>query len=451
MHSCLKFPLAALAVAASLALPAHAAITADEAKALGTTLTAIGAEKAGNAAGTIPAYAGGLTTAPAGFKPGDGIRPNPFAADKPRISIDAKNMAAHAAQLTEGTKALLQKYPSFRVDVYPTQRSVAFPKWVADNTAKNAVKAKTLNDGRSIEGAHAGFPFPLPKNGHEAMWNHLVRFNGSAYEAKYRNLSVDASGRATLATEGLSVQEYPFWDNSKTAADTFWRIKLSYTGPARRAGEALMLIDPLDIGSKDRRAWSYLPGQRRTKVAPDLSHDTPNPGTAGATTFDDTFIFNGSMERFDFKLVGKKEMLVPYNAYAAVYGAKQDELLKPNHLNPDLVRWELHRVWVVEATLKEGKRHVYGKRVFYLDEDSWAAVASDQYDPRGQLYRAGFAYMAPSYDLPAPYSDMFGHYDLVSRVYSLTGFIAETGGLKHTKPLPEREWSADALAGAGIR
>ena len=174
-----------------------------------------------------------------------------------------------------------------------------------------------------------------------------------------------------------------------------------------------MLVDPLDIGSKDRRAWIYLPGQRRVKVAPDLSHDTPNPGTAGATTFDDTFIFNGSMDRFDFKLVGKKEMYVPYNAYAAVYRAKQDELLKPNHLNPDLVRWELHRVWVVEATLRDGKRHVYGKRTFYLDEDSWAALASDEYDARGQLYRAGFAYMAPSYDLPAPYTDMFGHYDLI--------------------------------------
>ena len=179
----------------------------------------------------------------------------------------------------------------------------------------------------------------------------------------------------------------------------------------------------------------YLPGQRRVKVAPDLAHDTPNPGTAGATTFDDTFIFNGSMDRFDFKLVGKKEMFVPYNAYAAVYQAKQDDLLKPNHLNPDLVRWEQHRVWVVEATLKEGKRHVYSKRVFYLDEDSWAAVASDEYDARGQIYRTGFAYMAPSYDLPAPYTDMFGHYDLAARVYSLTGFIAETGGVRHTKPL----------------
>ncbi len=443
--------LSITAAATIAAFPAQAAVSADEAKALGQTLTAIGAEKAGNKEGTIPAYTGGLTAAPAGYKAGDGVRPNPFAADKPRLQIDAKNMAAHAGQLTEGTKALLQKYPSFRVDVYPTQRSVAFPKFVADNTAKNAVRAKTLNEGRSIEGAHAGFPFPMPKDGYEAMWNHLVRFNGQAYESKYRNLSVDASGRTTLATEGVSVQEYPFWDTTKTSTETFWRIKLTYTGPARRAGEALMLVDPLDIGAKDRRAWSYLPGQRRVKVAPDLAHDTPNPGTAGATTFDDTFIFNGSMERFDFKLVGKKEMLVPYNTYAAVYQAKQDDLLKPNHLNPDLVRWELHRVWVVEAKLKDGKRHVYGKRTFYLDEDSWVALASDEYDARGQLYRTGFAYMAPSYDVPAPYTDMFGHYDLVSRVYSLTGFIAETGGLRHTKPLPEREWSADALAGAGIR
>ncbi|WP_395703435.1 DUF1329 domain-containing protein [Aquabacterium sp.] len=449
-HRITMLTLAAL-LSLGTAATTHAAISADEAKALGQSLTAIGAEKAGNKDGTIPAYTGGLTSAPAGFKPGDGVRPNPFAADKPRLQIDAKNMAAHAAQLTEGSKALLQKYPTFRIDVYPTQRSVAFPKWVADNTAKNALRAKTLNDGRSIEGAHAGFPFPLPKNGYEAMWNHLLRFNGQAYEAKYRNLNVDASGRVTLATEGISVQEYPFWDPAKTGAETFWRIKLTYTGPARRAGEALMLVDPLDIGAKDRRAWSYLPGQRRVKVAPDLGHDTPNPGTAGATTFDDTFIFNGSMDRFDFKLVGKKEMLVPYNAYAAVYQAKQDELLKPNHLNPDFVRWELHRVWVVEATLKEGKRHVYGKRTFYLDEDSWAALASDEYDARGQLWRTGFAYMAPSYDVPAPYTDMFGHYDLVARVYSLTGYIAETGGLRHGKPLPEREWTADALAGAGIR
>jgi hypothetical protein len=449
----MQFPqrIATAVLAAIGTLAANAAVTPEEAKALGTTLTAVGAEKAGNKDGSIPAYSGGLSTPPAGFKAGDGLRPNPYASEKPKFSIDAKNMAQYAGNLTEGSKALLQKYPTFRIDVYPTHRSVTFPKYVTDNTVKNATKAKTLNDGRSMEGAHAGFPFPIPKTGNEAMWNHLVRFNGAAYESKYRNLNVDANGRAALATEGQSVQEYPFWDNSKSETETYWRLKLSYTAPARRAGEALLLVDPLDIGTKDRRAWSYLPGQRRVKVAPDLAHDTPNPGTAGATTFDDTFIFNGSMDRFDFKLVGKKEIFVPYNAYAAVYGTKQDELLKPNHLNPDVVRWELHRVWVVDATLKEGKRHVYSKRTFYLDEDSWAALASDAYDARGQLWRVGFAYMAPSYDVPAPYTDMFGHYDLVSRVYSLTGFIAETGGMRQAKALPEREWTADALAGAGIR
>jgi hypothetical protein len=429
----------------------HTAVTAEEAKKLGATLTPIGAEPAGNKAGTIPQYTGGLTKPPAGFKSGDGIRPDPFAGEKPQFSVDAKNMSQHEAYLTEGTKALMKAYPTYRIDVYKTHRTVAFPKFVLDNTAANAVRAKTTNEGRSMQGAHAGFPFPIPQSGYEAMWNHLVRFNGQAYEQKYRNLHVDASGRPTLATEGMSVQEYPFWDASKNDADTYWRIKLTYTGPARRAGEALLIVDPLDIGQKDRRAWSYLPGQRRVRVAPDFSHDTPNPGTAGATTFDDTFIFNGSMDRFDFKLVGKKEMYVPYNAYRAVYQAKQDELLKPNHLNPDLVRWELHRVWVVEATLRPGKRHVYSKRVFYLDEDSWAALASDAYDARGQLYRAGFAYMAPSYDVPAPYTDMFSHYDLVARVYSLTGFSAETGGIRHKKPMPDREWTADALAGAGIR
>ena len=441
----------ATAVALCAAMAAQAAVSTDEAKALGNTLTPIGAEKAANAAGTIPAYSGGLTTPPAGFKPGDGIRPNPFAGEKPRLSIDAKNMAANAEHLTEGTKALLQKYPTLRVDVYPTHRTVAFPKFVLDGTAKAATTAKTTNDGRSIEGVHAGFPFPIPKNGYEAMWNHLLRFNGVAYEAKYRNLSVDASGRTALATEGLSTQDYPYWDAARPTSDVYWRIRIAYSGPARRAGEALLINDPLDIGAKERKAWTYLPGQRRVKVAPDLSFDTPNPGTSGGNTFDDVFIFNGSMDRFDFKLVGKKEIIVPYNAYAAVYGAKQDDLVKPNHLNPDLVRWELHRVWVVEAKLKEGKRHVYSKRTFYLDEDSWAAVASDEYDARGQLYRVGYAFMAPSYDLPAPYTDMFAHYDLVAGVYSLTGFVAETGGLKHTKPLPDREWTAESLAGSGVR
>jgi hypothetical protein len=445
-----KMPVLGLFMATSVGI-ASAAVSPEEAKALGTTLTPIGAEMAGNKDGSIPAYTGGLTKAPAGFKPGDGIRPNPFAGEKPKFSIDTKNMDKYASMLTASTKELLKRYPDFRVDVYPTHRSVALPKFVTDNTAKCAVIAKTSNDGRSMEGCHAGFPFPIPKTGYEAMWNHLVRFNGPAYAAKYRTINVDSSGRAVLAVEADSVQEYPYWDITKPDADIYWKIRLSYTGPARRAGEALLIKDPLDIGNKDRRAWSYLPGQRRVRVAPDLAFDTPNPGTAGTSTFDDTLVFNGSMDRFDFKLLGKREMLVPYNTYAAVYQAKQDDLLKPSFLNPDLMRWEQHRVWVVEATLREGKRHVYSKRVFYLDEDSWAAIASDQYDARGQLYRANFALNAPSYDIPAPYTDTVWGLDFVARAYTMNGFIAETGGTRPIKPLPERDWSAEALSGSGVR
>jgi hypothetical protein len=432
------------------AVLAFAAIEPSHAQ-LGTTLTAFGAEKAGNADGSIPAYEGGLTTAPAGYKKGDGLLPDPYAADKPLLSITGANAAQYAPQLTQGAQALLARYPdSFRVDVYPTHRSVAFPKAVTDTTAGCATTASTTQDGQSMKGCLAGFPFPMPKTGAEAMWNHLVRFEGQATQTKYRNFNVNG-GKPTLAVEAMATNEYPYWDASKKSVDTYWRLKLVYSGPARRAGEAILLVDPLDYTKEGRRAWQYLPGQRRVKLAPDLAHDTPSPGTSGASTYDDTFLFNGSMERYTFALVGKKEMIVPYNDYKLSYATTEAELFKPEHLNPDVVRWEKHRVWVVDANLAPGKRHVYSKRRFYIDEDSWTILASDEYDGRGQLYRAGFAYQTPRYDLPAPNATVFGHYDLVSGIYTLVGWAAQTGGLKFTAPLSDKEWTADAIAGNGLR
>ena len=237
-------------------------------------------------------------------------------------------------------------------------------------------------------------------------------------------------------------------------------IKLLYTGPARRAGEALHGRSTPSIRSKQpRRAWQYLPGQRRVKLAPDLAYDTPNPGTAGAATYDDVFVFNGAMDRFDWKLVGKKEMYVPYNSYRLIVRTRtRPTCTKPNHLNPDFVRWELHRVWVVEATLKPGKRHIYSKRVFYLDEDSWAALASDQYDARGQLYRSSFAYLSYSYDVQAPYVDKFAIYDFSSGAYNITGLFGPHNGLQvHDRaaeaiaPGRPRRWPARECADGDSR
>jgi len=441
-------------IALLAATTVHAAVSADDAKKLGTSLTAVGADPGASKDGQIPAYTGGLTTAPAGFNKASGVRPDPFAGEKPTLVITGANMDKYAGSLTEGTKELLKKYSDFKVEVFPTHRSVALPKSVLDNTIKNATKAKTSQGGRVLEGASAGFPFPIPTNGFEAMWNHLARYVGPAYQMKYNSMNIDSSGHAVLATAGEAWQQYPYYIESKSADsaenDLFYQIKVTYSAPARRAGEALLLWDSVNPVEKGRRAWQYLPGQRRVRLAPDIAYDTPNPGTAGTTTYDDAFIFNGAMDRYDFKLIGKKEIYVPYNDYRLVYAPKSEDVATPKFANPDLTRWELHRVWVVEAYLLPGTRHVYSKRVFYLDEDSWIALASDNFDAKGQLFRSGFAFLTPSYDVQAPYADTSAFYDYVAGSWSLFTHIG-TQGLNYTDPLPEKEWSSGSLAASGIR
>ena len=441
--------LAACALGSLLAWPAHAGVSAEEAAKLRNALTPLGAERAGNKEGTIPSWEGGETKAPAGYKSGD-PRPDPYATEKPLVSVSAKNLDAFEAKLSEGTKALLKKYPDqFRLDVYPTHRTAAAPQWVYDNTFKNATRAK-LKGGEWVEGAYGGIPFPIPHNGAEAMWNHSLAWVGSSTLITYQNWVGLADGRRSLAAKGFNLVQYPYYDPAGSLEkfkSEYQFLRVAQTEPPYKAGEQVLAVDSVDA---PRQAWQYISGQRRVRKGPTIGYDTPDDVTGGQMGFDEAFNFWGPLDRYEWKLVGKKEIYIPYNT-AKVMTAPVDKQAGPVSLNPDLVRWELHRVWVVEATLKEGKRHVYSKRTFYLDEDSWAALASDEYDARGQLWRTGFAYMAPTYDLPAPYTDMFGHYDLVSRVYSVTGYIAETGGMRQTKALSEREWTADALAGAGIR
>jgi hypothetical protein len=433
-----------------------AGVSPDEARQLGTTLTAAGAEKAGNKDGTIPEYSGGLTIPPAGFQAGSGVRPDPFANEKPRLVIDGKNVAQHSDKLTEGAKELLKRYPTMRIDVYPTHRTAAVPKLLLDNTAKNAVGAKTSDGGITLENVVAGYPFPIPKTGYEVMWNHLMHYKGLGWNAKYDSVNVDSAGVPTLSTYGDATWSWPIYDPKKTGvfntADPFWLVKLDYLGPARRNGEALLVWDTLAPLKQGRRAWQYLPGQRRVKLAPDIAYDTPNPGSAGASTYDDASLFNGAMDRFDFKLIGKKEMYVPYSDYKLIYAKSTADITRPNHVNPDFVRWELHRVWVVEATLKADKRHIYSKRVFYIDEDTWAVLASDEYDGRGQLYRSAFAFQAQSYDALAAWEDTNVYYDFSSGLYAMQGMPGAYFGVKYmTEPKPQTFWASEALAGAGVR
>lgn len=445
-------------LASSLSLAAlnaaQAAVSPDQAAHLGNNLTTLGAEKAGNADGSIPAYQGGLLTPPASYQSGASMRPDPFASEKPLLVINGKNADQYKGQLTATTLELLKRYPSYHVDVYPTHRSVALPQAVLDNTRKNATGARSQEGGTAVDNVLPGIPFPIPQNGAEAMWNFLLRYQGVSMTAKYDSWNVDAAGKATLSTTGQAHISYPIYEDMAKpigAKDTYYQMKLVYTGPARRAGEAMMLRDAANPLVQPRSAWQYLPGQRRVKLAPNLAYDTPNPGTSGSGTYDDVFVFNGALDRYDWTLVGKQEMYVPYNTYRLTYNTDVKQLITPNHLAPQFVRWEKHRVWVVEGKLKDGARHIYHKRRFYLDEDSWIALASDQYDARGQLYRGSFAFLTQSYDKQTPDATPFMIYDLIGGTYNLNGVVGAYGGIRYIDPLSKTQWSPDSLAGNGIR
>jgi hypothetical protein len=437
-----------------LAGQAQAAVSAQEAAKLGSNLTLVGAEKAGNADGSIPAYAGGLTTPPASFKAGDSMRPDPFVNEKPLLVIDGKNVDQYKGLLSATSVELAKRYPTYHINVYPTHRTVALPQAVLDNGVKNATGAKALEGGLAIDNVLPGVPFPIPQSGNEAMWNFLLRYQGVSISTKYDSWNVDSAGVASLSITGQANISYPIYENLNqpiSSADVYYQMKLAYTGPARRAGESVMIKDAANPLQQPRRAWQYLPGQRRVKLAPNLAYDTPNPGTAGAGTYDDVFVFNGALDRYDWKLVGKQEMIVPYNTYKVTYAQDPKSLTTPNHLASDMVRWEKHRVWVVEGNLKAGARHIYQKRRFYLDEDSWSALASDQYDARGQLYRGSFAFLSQSYDKQVPDSSPFMIYDLVGGTYNINGVVGPYGGIQYIDPLSKAQWSSESLAGSGIR
>jgi Protein of unknown function (DUF1329) len=434
-----------------------AAVSADEAKQLGNTLTPWGAEKAGNKDGSIPEWTGQVKI-PSNYDPKkQGVRPDPFANEKPLFSINAQNMEKYADKLTDGIKAMMKKYPTFRIDVYPSHRTAAYPPYEIDNALKNATSCKDIGNGQKLEGCYAGIPFPIPKTGNEEMWNHIARYTTHSYRAIFTNWFVDSGGTAILQGKNESYQELPFHDPKLTKpADgktLYWRFRSDTTEPSRRAGEKSIFLDPVDMIGVGRRVWSYIPGQRRVKLAPDLAYDTPAPQSGGAQNMDDIEIFLGAQDRFDFKLLGKKEIFIPYNNFKMADGASCPDKLKfiKNHMNPDCIRWELHRVYVVEATLKAGIRHVYKRRTFYFDEDAPGAGIGDNFDATGKIYRVSIGTYYPMYEAQGLMSDQTTTHDLQSGTYATSGEVAETGGWYLGPRKPETYYSGEALAADGIR
>ncbi len=379
-----------------------AEVSPEEAAKLKSTLTPLGAERAGNEDGTIPAWEGGYTTVPAGYISGT-PRPDPFADEKPLFSITAANMAQYAEKLSDGTKAMLKEYPEYRIDVYPTHRTAAAPDYVYENTLKNATRARTTSNGLKVEGAYGGTPFPIPKDGYEVIWNHLLAWQGERAEFTSQSWSGTSTGKKVFGTENIFYFAYPYYfreGSLETFDGDFWKNMIVTTAPPFKAGETILAIDPVDVYGQGRRAWQYLVGQRRVRRAPSIAYDTPNAVASGVTNYDEAMMYNGAIDRYEWKLLGKKEIYIPYNNNKNMLYPIEEVLLE-NYPNPDLVRWELHRVWVVDATLANGKRHTVPHRRFYQDEDTWTAVVIDSWDARGDFWRHHHSLPFIAYEVPA--------------------------------------------------
>lgn len=445
------FPL----VFSLLASPAlYADATADEVARLGNDLTPLGGEKAANADGTIPAWNGGITTPPAGYSEGQHFV-DPYPNDNTLFTIDASNIGNYEDKLTEGHKALIKTYPdTYKLNIYPTQRSASAPQHIYDATKAAAVNAKLTEGGNGVSGVAIGIPFPIPSNGQEVIWNHLLRYRGENVARKYAQVAPTRSGDYNLVQIN---EELTFQYNrpGKTQADLNNLIALfrqEVTAPARLAGGILLVHETLDQKIENRKAWLYNPGQRRVRRAPNVAFDNPGTASDGMRTSDQLDMFNGSLERYDWNLVGKKEIYVPYNNYKLHSpDLKYSDILTPLHINQSLPRYELHRVWVVDATLKSGARHLYKRRTFYVDEDSWQVLVVDQYDNRDNLWRVSEGFAINYYNLPTLWTTLEVHTDLQAGRYIAFGLYNESTPYNFKLELSEDYFTPSALRRAGRR
>lgn len=450
-----KKTLAVICLSSIMAGGAFAAVSPEEAAKLGKELTPMGAERAGNADGSIPEWDSAGTQAPADFVPGSDNYINPYAGEKPLYTIDVNNWQEHADNLSEGSKAMFEKLgqDGFKMNVYPTKRGWIGPDWLYANTLKNATSAKLTEGGQKIEGNLPGAPFPIPQSGLEVLWNHLIRYSQPS-QMDYDVYYVSSSGKRILSTSASSASVYPMYETTdQLVGDTAWaKLRINYNAPARRAGEILLVHEPGAnyTRGKGRKAWQYLTGQRRVRLAPAVSFDTPNPAVAGTSTYDDAFIFNGSPERYDWTLLGKKEIIVPASNYDFLFQVKVEDILGDKFIKPEYIRWEKHRAWVIEANLKEGQRHLYSKRRIYMDEDNWTAKAGETYDARGNLWRVAFSYGANLYDRKGGLSQSYSGQDLLQGIYNLNSKPIP-GKYKNGVTQGEKYFTSKGLSRGGVR
>jgi hypothetical protein len=443
--------IAALALTILMLNTAQAAVSTDQAAQLTSSLTPMGAERAGNVDGTIPTWDGGLTQIPAGYAGPGTHHVDPFPEDKPQFTITKANLEQYEAHLTPGQIALFNSFPdTFQMPVYQSRRTGSAPQWVYDNTFKNATSGVLVAEGNGFASAFGGVPFPVPQNGLEALWNHTARYRGTYAEHRSSQAAVERNGAYSLVTseDRILSSYYDPNGNLDQHGNTLFYYMTFAIAPARLAGEGALIKETLDQVKEPRLAWGYSPGNRRVRRAPVLAYDNPLAETKGLRTADNTDMFNGAPDFYDWTLLGKKEIYIPYNNYMVTSPeVTYAELLTPGHINPKYTRYELHRVWVVEGKLKSGDRHIYKRRTLFLDEDSWGIAVADHYNGGGQIWRVSMAYLKNFYEQPVVLTALDTFHDVRARRYGVQGLDnEEPRTIDFSKPIPSvDEFTPSAL------
>ncbi|MCP1625605.1 DUF1329 domain-containing protein [Pseudomonas nitroreducens] len=434
-----------------------AAVSADEVAKLGTSLTPMGSQKEGNADGSIPAWTGGISRT-AGKLDAKGFLSNPFADEKPLFTITAQNVDQYKDKLSAGQLAMFKRYPdTYKIPVYKTHRTFALPDDIYAAIKRSAEFVQPINDGNGLENFEKSryYAFPLPQNGVQALWNHLTRYHGGNISRSVVQVVPQTNGSYTPIRfeESIAVpQNMGDQDVSKTG-NILTYFKQQVTAPARLAGNVLLVHETLDQVKEPRLAWIYNAGQRRVRRAPQVAYDGPGTASDGLRTSDNYDMFSGAPDRYDWKLVGKREMYIPYNSYHLNSPElKYDDIVKPGHINQDLTRYELHRVWEVVGTLKSGERNIYGQRHFYLDEDSWQIAVSELYDGRGQLWRVGEGHEMTFYTELATGYAAESLYDILAGRYVTFGLNnEEKRGYQFGNKATMADFTPAALRNTGVR
>ena len=452
-----KLTLASVAVSLALVSTVTLAkVSPTEVAKLSNELTPIGAVRGANKDGSIPAWNGGITTVPAGYTVGD-HHVDPFSTDKVEYTITAANVAQYKSMLTPGQVKLFETYPdTYKMNVYQSRRSASYPKHVYQASIDNAGRTMLIEGGNGIENAAVGIPFPVPKDGLEAIWNHILRYRGETLTREGGQAAPTASGDYTyLGFDDQLMIPYAMKDASAAQlkeTNILFKFKQKVTEPARLAGTALLVHETMNQIQTPRQAWTYNTGQRRVRRAPNVAYDTPGTASDGLRTTDDFDMFNGAPNRYNWTLKGKQELLIPYNDYRLHSDSLEyADILQPGHINPQHVRYEKHRVWVVEANLKSDTRHTYKKRVFFIDEDSWQIAVTDIYDNRDELYRVGVAHGLNYYEVPTQWSTLEVFHDLQSRRYIAMGLDNEAKMYNFSAKLKDISFTSSALRREGRR